>query len=57
MLQQFFKWLGAEEEIPDQHQFRHHFSHAWTDNGCAEGDLMELNGWTSPQMLHQRQCL
>jgi hypothetical protein len=21
------------------------------DNGGAEGDLMELNGWSSPQML------
>jgi len=33
------------------HQFRHHFSHTWLDRGGAEGDLMELNGWTSPQML------
>jgi hypothetical protein len=27
------------------------FSHNWLDNGGAEGDLMELNGWSSPQML------
>ena len=33
------------------HRFRHHFSHAWLDGGGAEGDLMELNGWVSPQML------
>jgi integrase/recombinase XerD len=33
------------------HRFRHHFSHTWFDRGGAEGDLMELNGWTSPQML------
>jgi site-specific recombinase XerD len=33
------------------HKFRHHFSHTWLDNGGAEGDLMELNGWSSPQML------
>jgi integrase/recombinase XerD len=33
------------------HRFRHHFSHTWLDHGGAEGDLMELNGWTSPQML------
>jgi len=26
---------------------------AWLDNGGAEGDLMELNGWTSPQMLRR----
>jgi site-specific recombinase XerD len=30
---------------------RHPFSHNWLDNGGAEGDLMELNGWSSPQML------
>ena len=30
---------------------RHHFSHTWLDRGGAEADLMELNGWTSPQML------
>ena len=33
------------------HRFRHHFSHTWADRGRAEGDLMELNGWVSPQML------
>jgi integrase/recombinase XerD len=33
------------------HRFRHHFSHTWLDRGGAESDLMELNGWTSPQML------
>jgi integrase/recombinase XerD len=35
------------------HRFRHHFSHTWLDHGGAEGDLMELNGWNSPQMLHR----
>jgi hypothetical protein len=33
------------------HRFRHHFSHTWLARGGAEGDLMELNGWSSPQML------
>jgi integrase/recombinase XerD len=33
------------------HKFRHTFSHTWLDNGGSEGDLMELNGWSSPQML------
>jgi len=33
------------------HRIRHHFSHTWLDRGGAEGDLMELNGWSSPQML------
>ena len=35
------------------HRFRHHFSHSWLDRGGPEGDLMELNGWTSPQMLRR----
>ena len=30
---------------------QHHFSHTWLDRGGPEADLMELNGWTSPQML------
>jgi site-specific recombinase XerD len=33
------------------HRFRHHFSHTWLYRGGAEGDLIELNGWSSPQML------
>ena len=33
------------------HRFRNHFSHTWLHRGGAEGDLMELNGWSSPQML------
>jgi integrase/recombinase XerD len=35
------------------HRFRHHFSHIWLDRGGPESDLMELNGWTSPQMLRR----
>lgn len=33
------------------HKFRHTFTHVYLDRGGAEGDLMELNGWASPQML------
>lgn len=33
------------------HRFRHPFSRAWLERGGAVGDLMELNGWVSPQML------
>ena len=33
------------------HRFQHPCSHTWLDRGGAERDLMELNGWTSPQML------
>jgi len=32
------------------HRFRHHFCQAWLDRG-AEGDLMELAGWSTPQMI------
>jgi integrase/recombinase XerD len=35
------------------HRFRHHFSHTWLDRGGPEGDLVELNGWASPQMLRR----
>ena len=35
------------------HRFRHHFSHTWLDRGGPEGDLMELNGWTSPQTVRR----
>jgi integrase len=31
----------------------HRFRHTWLDRGGAEGDLMELNGWSSPQMLRR----
>jgi len=43
---------GARAGVPVYpHRFRHHFSHTWLERGGAEGDLMELNGWVSPQML------
>lgn len=35
------------------HMFRHTLTHNWLDKGGAEGDLMELNGWTSAQMLRR----
>lgn len=33
------------------HLFRHTFAHRWLDAGGAEGDLQELAGWDSAQML------
>ena len=43
---------GREASVEvNPHKFRHTFSHVFLDRGGAEGDLMELNGWTSPQML------
>jgi hypothetical protein len=54
-----FPGAGAEagtagrQDQEDSQRFRHHFSHTWLDRGGAEGDLMELNGWSSPQMLRR----
>jgi integrase len=33
------------------HRFRHRFSQTWLERDGEGGDLMELNGWSSPQML------
>lgn len=33
------------------HLFRHTFAHNWLDAGGAEGDLQEIMGWDSAQML------
>jgi site-specific recombinase XerD len=49
---QMIERRGREAGVDiNPHKFRHTFSHNWLDNGGAEGDLMELNGWSSPQML------
>jgi site-specific recombinase XerD len=48
MIERRGKQAGVEV---NPHKFRHHFSHVFLDRGGAEGDLMELNGWSSPQML------
>jgi site-specific recombinase XerD len=49
---QMIERRGAQAGVAvNPHKFRHTFSHNWLDNGGAEGDLMELNGWSGPQML------
>jgi integrase/recombinase XerD len=49
---QMIKRRGAQAGVRVYpHRFRHHFSYTWLERGGAEGDLMELNGWSSPQML------
>ena len=35
------------------HRFRHDFSHRYLLKGGQETDLMQQNGWTSPEMLRR----
>jgi integrase/recombinase XerD len=49
---QIVVWLGEEcGVLLYPHRFRHHFCQAWLDRGGAEGDLLELAGWSTPQMI------
>jgi site-specific recombinase XerC len=45
---QMVRRRGGQAGVPVYpHRFRHHFSHTWLERSGAEGDLMELNGWSS----------
>jgi site-specific recombinase XerD len=47
-------WRRSEEAGIDRlhpHQLRHFFSHQWLASGGSEGDLMQLNGWTTRSMV------
>ncbi len=47
-------WRRSEEASIDRlhpHQLRHYFSHSWLAAGGSEGDLMQLNGWTTRTMV------
>jgi integrase len=50
---QMLKRRGREAGVPHLHAhlFRHGFVDAWLRSGGNEGDLMELTGWRSRQML------
>ncbi|MEU1896896.1 tyrosine-type recombinase/integrase [Nocardiopsis dassonvillei] len=45
---------GVDDLYP--HCWRHDFSHHYLARGGEEGDLMELNGWDSRQMLRHYGC-
>lgn len=50
---QVVKRKGRALGLPDlhPHQFRHTMAHRWLSNDGAEGDLMQIAGWRSRQML------
>lgn len=50
---QMLKRRGREAGVPGlhAHMFRHGFADAWLRAGGTEGDLMELAGWRSRQMV------
>lgn len=50
---QMLKRRGTQAGVPGlhAHMFRHGFADAWLRAGGAEGDLMELAGWRSRQMV------
>lgn len=52
-IDQLVRRRAAEADVEDlhAHRFRHTFAHRWLAAGGAEGDLQELAGWRSPQML------
>jgi len=52
-VQQMLRRRGRTAGVPGlhPHMFRHGFADAWLRGGGSEGDLMELAGWRSRQML------
>jgi site-specific recombinase XerD len=49
MLRRRSKQAGLEPINP--HAFRHTYAHRWLSSGGSEGDLLQLAGWRSRQML------
>ncbi len=54
-LRQMLERRGMEAGIPNlhAHRFRHSFAHQYLASGGNEGDLMQLTGWKSRQMLNR----
>lgn len=51
-VQQALRKRGQRVGIPlHPHMLRHTFAHSWLSSGGSEGDLMQLAGWRSRQML------
>ncbi len=54
-IQQMLRRRAGQAGIPPgavhPHAFRHTFAHTWLRSGGAEGDLQELAGWRSREML------
>lgn len=54
-IQQMLRRRATQAGIPTArvhpHVFRHGFAHAWLAAGGPEGDLMELTGWKTREML------
>ncbi len=54
-VKQMLRRRGKQAGLPKlhAHMFRHGFADAWLRGGGSEGDLMELAGWRSRQMLQR----
>jgi integrase/recombinase XerC len=52
---QLVRRRGATVGLPrlHPHQFRHTLAHRWLSEGGSEGDLMQIAGWSSSQMLQR----
>lgn len=51
MLERRCTEIGVEPINP--HRFRHTFAHEAKKRGMSDGDLMDVAGWTTPQMLQR----
>ncbi|MCU1453847.1 MAG: integrase family protein [Acidimicrobiales bacterium] len=52
-ISQMMRRRGLEAKVADvhPHRFRHTMAHTWLAEGGNEGDLMQVAGWTSRDML------
>ena len=52
---QMLRRRGSEANVEGltPHRFRHTFAHQWLAGGGNEGDLQQLAGWRTPQMLQR----